>query len=111
VLYKIKDYYLPRKRYCKAWLGTGNKIEQGFLNMARMKKLIAALLLAGVVSCNNESPQQKLTTVDSNVAGNPDSLPQTLYLDSHRVDTSFPVAMDSAGPTVRPKDTSYSDDR
>lgn len=68
-------------------------------------------MLVGVVSCNSKSPKQNFSTVDSNVAGNPDSIPSTLYLDSSRGDSSFSVALDSAGPTIKPQDTNYSNKR
>lgn len=72
-----------------------------------MQKWIAALLLTGAVGCNNEDTTQNFSTVDSNVAGTPDSIPRRLYLDSLRKDTSVQVALDSAGPAVSPRDTAY----
>lgn len=65
------------------------------------------MLIISVLSCNSNDPDQNLTTVDSNVAGTPDSMPRSLYLDSFRKDTSVTVAMDSAGPTISPQDTVY----
>ena len=72
-----------------------------------MKRYLAGLLLLVAISCNNNTAEEPLTTVDSNVAGMPDSIPPTLHLDSHRTDTSFPVAMDSMGATINPQDTNY----
>ena len=72
-----------------------------------MKTIWVGVLLMVCVSCHNNTPEPNTSTIDSNVAGTPDSIPATLYLDSHRVDTSFPVAMDSAGPTIHPQDTNY----
>ena len=72
-----------------------------------MKTIWVGVLLMVCASCHNNTPEPNTSTVDSNVAGAPDSIPATLYLDSHRVDTSFPVAMDSAGPTITPQDTNY----
>jgi hypothetical protein len=73
-----------------------------------MKRCLAALLLSAVLSCNTKESGQDVSTVDSNVAGSPDSVPGNLYLDSFGKDTSVRVAMDSAGPTISPQDTSYS---
>ena len=72
-----------------------------------MKTGLSVLLLAGVLSCNNDSSGNSFSTVDSNVAGTPDSIPATLHLDQGQGDTSFPVALDSAGPTIHPQDTAY----
>lgn len=72
-----------------------------------MKTCLAGVVVFWLMGCNSSNRPQKLSTVDSNVAGTPDSIPASLYIDSHRVDTSFPVAMDSAGPTVLPQDTHY----
>jgi hypothetical protein len=72
-----------------------------------MKMILAGVFIMVLVSCNSNSPGKDFSTVDSNVAGTPDSIPSTLYLDSHQVDTSFPVAMDSAGATINPQDTNY----
>lgn len=72
-----------------------------------MKTMVAGVLIMITISCNSSGPEQGFSTIDSNVAGTPDSIPATLHLDSHRVDTSFQVAMDSAGPTIHPQDTNY----
>jgi hypothetical protein len=72
-----------------------------------MKKGLTGLLIIGLISCNNQSSEKGFSTVDSNVVGNPDSIPATLHLDRRQGDTTFPVAMDSAGPTINPQDTNY----
>ena len=74
-------------------------------------KFISVLILSLVfISCNNEEANGKFSTVDSNVAGAPDSLPTALHLDSLRKDTSVPVALDSMGATINPADTVYKKD-
>ena len=72
-----------------------------------MKVFLTGIIFLLFISCNSEEPNNPLTTVDSNVAGNPDSIPATLHLDQRQGDTSFPVALDSAGPTISPQDTNY----
>jgi hypothetical protein len=72
-----------------------------------MKGCLIGMLLLALTSCNNEGTEDSFTTVDSNVAGSPDSIPATLHLDQRQGDTSFPVALDSAGPTINPQDTNY----
>lgn len=72
-----------------------------------MPKWFAAFLFLSVTGCNSNDTSSTFTTVDSNVAGMPDSMPTKLHLDSFRKDTSVRVTLDSAGPTVHPQDTAY----
>lgn len=50
--------------------------------------------------------EASISTVDSNTVGTTDTIPTLIYLDNSKQD-SFPVAMDSAGPTIEPDDTLY----
>jgi hypothetical protein len=74
-----------------------------------MKKWIAAFLVLLLIGCDEQpaAPNVNISTVDSNVMGAPDSSYPTLYIDSHRVDTSFDIAMDSVVPDILADDTSY----
>lgn len=72
-----------------------------------MHRWIAALMFLSITGCNSNDTGSTLPTVDSNVAGMPDSMPTKLHLDSFRNDTSVSIALDSAGPTVHPRDTAY----
>lgn len=76
-----------------------------------MQKWMTALLFISVAGCNSSDTGQNFSTVDSNVAGSPDSIPRRLYLDSFRKDTSVRVVLDSPGPTINPQDTAYSNKR
>lgn len=76
-----------------------------------MKRCMAVLLILGTLGCNSKDTGQRFSTVDSNVAGSPDSIPRSLHLDSFRKDTSVRVALDSAGPTIDARDTAYSNKR
>lgn len=60
-----------------------------------------------VFGCADEqgSKQVPLDTVDSNVVAIGDSTPAVLHLDGAATDTSYDVAMDSAGRTITPQDT------
>lgn len=104
MFHKIKDCSPSEK---SVFQRSGNKIERCSLNTTLMHRYIAVLLLTGVVSCNSKDPQQNFSTVDSNVAGTPDSMPRRLHLDSFRKDTSVRVALDSMAPTITSRDTSY----
>jgi hypothetical protein len=75
-----------------------------------MKKIMAALCLFVFSACYNDNAESATTsttpTLDSNtVAPVVDSNTTILYLDNPLSDT-FSIAMDSAGPTVTPADTS-----
>lgn len=72
-----------------------------------MKSFRAGVLLMVMAGCNINNAEPHIPTLDSNVAGTPDSIPAILHLDSHRVDTPFRVALDSAGTTITPQDTNY----
>jgi hypothetical protein len=72
-----------------------------------MYRCLLALLLTGAQSCNSNNLSHNTATVDSNVAGTPDSMPRRLHLDSFQKDTSVRVTLDSAGPTINPQDTVY----
>lgn len=76
-----------------------------------MQKWIAALLFISVAGCNSKESNQNFSTVDSNMAGRPDSVPRRLYLDSFLKDTAVRVVLDSPGPTINPGDTAYSNKR
>lgn len=86
---------------------TGNKIEHYPLNSGFMLKWITACLFISVAGCNSSDTGQNFSTVDSNIAGNPDSVPRRLHLDSFHKDTKIRVALDSPGPTINPRDTAY----
>lgn len=73
-----------------------------------MQKWIAVLMFISAAGCSYEDSSQNTSTIDSNVVGMPDSMPRKLHLDSFRKDTSVRVALDSAGPTINPRDTAYS---
>ena len=68
----------------------------------------AILLLLCFVSCDSpdEEGEVDLSTIDSNTVNNEDTAPSILYLDNTRLD-SFPMALDSVGPTIQADDTSY----
>ncbi|HYH14285.1 MAG TPA: hypothetical protein VD794_03640, partial [Flavisolibacter sp.] len=61
-----------------------------------------------IVSCTSSEGGEEATisTVDSNTIGTTDTVPAILYLDNPQQD-SFPMAMDSVGPTIQPEDTLY----
>ena len=60
------------------------------------------------VSCSSSegSEEATISTVDSNTISTADTVPAILYLDNPQQD-SFPMTLDSAGPTIEPKDTQY----
>lgn len=72
-----------------------------------MKPFFIITLLWSCVSCSEsiEKGSTTFSTVDSNTLSK-DSIPATIYLDNAKQDT-FPMAMDSAGPTIEPQDTAY----
>ncbi len=65
-------------------------------------------MLLSFIRCTSSEGETNTTfsTVDSNTVGNTDTIPDILYLDNPKLD-SFPMAMDSAGPTIEPEDTQY----
>lgn len=74
-----------------------------------MRVSVFIIVLIGFASCTNsggEEDRTTVSTVDSNTVGTADSVPPILYLDDPKLD-SFPMAMDSAGPTIEPQDTQY----
>lgn len=73
-----------------------------------MKKWLYVCLCLVFVACGDaEKAPEPVSTVDSNLANENDTLLPELYIDSHEGDTTFNVALDSAGRTILPKDTSY----
>ena len=59
-------------------------------------------------ACSNETADTQApaaSTIDSNTVNQGDSIPAILHLDNAD-DTTFPVALDSLGPTVDAVDTS-----
>lgn len=73
-----------------------------------MKKWMIANLCFYLVACGNtEETPEPVSTVDSNLANDVDTVLPELYIDSHAGDTSFSIAIDSAGPTIMPGDTNY----
>jgi hypothetical protein len=73
-----------------------------------MKKWMIASLCLALVSCSNvEETPEPVSTVDSNLADEVDTVLPELYIDSHEGDTTFSIALDSAGPTILPGDTDY----
>lgn len=61
-----------------------------------------------ILACSNESTQpEPVSTVDSNLADPTDTTLPELYLDNPRGDTTFTIALDSAGETILPEDTGY----
>jgi hypothetical protein len=73
-----------------------------------MKFFLAIFLIVGVYACGDDSGEAKpVSTVDSSVIDPGDSLSPMMYLDTQSVnDTSFDIALDSAGPMVTADDTS-----
>lgn len=73
-----------------------------------MKIGTVILLVLCFLSCDSpdEEGEVDLSTIDSNTVNNEDTAPSILYLDNTGLD-SFPMAMDSVGPTIQADDTSY----
>jgi hypothetical protein len=71
----------------------------------RILLLLTALCYVGCASSGSEE-DVSFSTVDSNTVEAADTVPAILHLDNPRLD-SFPVAMDSPGPTIQPEDTLY----
>lgn len=74
-----------------------------------MKTITTIILLLSIAGCTDDSESGATTvfsTVDSNTIGVADTVPPILYLDNPSLDT-FPMAMDSTGPTIEPQDTQY----
>ena len=73
-----------------------------------MKKLLLISILFSFINCTNTEGEDHTTfsTIDSNTVESTDTLPHILYLDNTKLD-SFPMAMDSAGPTIEAADTQY----
>ncbi|MBD0279188.1 MAG: hypothetical protein ICV51_06845 [Flavisolibacter sp.] len=69
--------------------------------------ILLNLFLVSLFACNSHTEEPNLSTLDSNTVVSGDSIPPAIYLDNPEIDTSFPVAMDSAGATIRPEDTNY----
>ena len=60
------------------------------------------------IGCNEaEETPEAVSTVDSNLADPNDTLLPELYIDPNTDDTSFSIALDSAGPTILGNDTNY----
>jgi hypothetical protein len=73
-----------------------------------MKKWMFVCLAIAFVACNEaEDAPEAVSTVDSNLADPNDTLLPELYIDPNTDDTSFSVALDSAGPTILGTDTNY----
>lgn len=73
-----------------------------------MKKWMIASICLVLLACGNaEEAPEPVSTVDSNLAEDVDTVLPELYIDSHAGDTSFSVALDSAGRTIMPNDTNY----
>ena len=67
------------------------------------------ILLLSITGCTDNAESgttNGFSTVDSNTIIPSDTVPPTIYLDDPSLDT-FPMALDSAGPTIEPKDTQY----
>ncbi|HVG41479.1 MAG TPA: hypothetical protein VM888_07685 [Chitinophagaceae bacterium] len=71
-----------------------------------MKKLVAGILLAFLIGCDNGKEVKNVSTVDSNTAIPADSNDALLYLDNPQSD-SFTIAVDSS---VRGKSNDTSND-
>jgi hypothetical protein len=73
-----------------------------------VKVYTSILLLLCCFGCTTteEEKDVHISTIDSNTVKITDTAPPLLYLDNPRLD-SFPMAMDSAGPTILPGDTIY----
>ncbi len=82
---------------------------EGKSKTVAMKKWIIASMVWLLAGCHEqrEEPPVNVSTVDSNTITPPDPNLPGLYLDSHQVDTSFVIAMDSVVPDILPKDTNY----
>ena len=77
--------------------------------MKKVKIAAYIVLLFCFVSCDTTTdgePETNLSTIDSNTVNIADTAPPILYLDNTKLDT-FPMAMDSAGPTINADDTAY----
>jgi hypothetical protein len=75
-----------------------------------LKKLILVFTAFAFASCGNSSSTEEesnTSTVDSNLAAPADPNLGLQNLDNPYADTSFEIAMDSAGPTIDPQDTNY----
>ena len=71
-------------------------------------KWLAIIFIWVFAGCAEEpSSEPAFTTLDSNVLNLGDSVSADLHTDRLGGDTSFTVAMDSAGKLVTPADTSY----
>ena len=71
-----------------------------------MKKVCSGLIIMALLSCENGSKPQPVSTVDSNIFSTIDSNPALLHIDSHTYDTNFPVALDSPVQVISRPDTS-----
>lgn len=69
--------------------------------------MIASLCFVFIACSNAEETPEPVSTVDSNLANDVDTVLPELYIDSHAGDTSFSIAIDSAGPAIMPSDTNY----
>lgn len=75
-----------------------------------MKKCMYIIISLCLWSCSDaESEPEPVSTVDSNLADPSDTVPPELYIDAHAEDTTFTIALDSAGKTILPEDTNYTD--
>jgi len=67
--------------------------------------------IAALAGCSDQNAQvenavDENPTFDSNTVITSDTIPEILHLDNPELD-SIPIAMDSVGPTILPKDTNY----
>ena len=73
-----------------------------------MKNWMFVFVILFSIGCNEaEETPEAVSTVDSNLADPTDTTFPELYIDSHRGDTDFTIALDSAGETILPDDTNY----
>ena len=69
-----------------------------------MKKLLPAIFLVTLFSCNSGGETKNISTVDSNVTEPVDTNSALLYLDNPN-DSNFSIAVDSS---VKPADSTLS---
>lgn len=73
-----------------------------------MKKLMFFLFSLTLWSCSETaSVPEPVSTVDSNLAEPNDSILPEMYLNDPNDDSNFNIALDSAGETILPQDTTY----
>lgn len=78
------------------------------LKATSMKNWMFVMVTLFLISCNDaEETPEAVSTVDSNLADPNDTILPELYIDPNTEDTSFSIALDSAGRTILGNDTNY----